>query len=270
MLSRRILTLSLLLTAVSGYLVFFIDNTGVGYYWILGTGIAGAMMAYVFQHQLNWWWYRKYPPFFPSEMEQLYLQSAPFYIDLDTSQRREFQTRVALFIEAKEFIAQGFSEVAEEIKYIIGYYAVAVSFGRERYAYSPYDRIVIYLHPFLSPHFPDTIHAYEIEHTDGTIIFSLEQLTAGFLHPQKYYQIGYHVFGELYQQKFISQAQTIDQNAWAVVVECSGWTQAEIENFVGLSQESPVPSLIHLWFSHHPQLRDQAPALYDRVKTWVA
>jgi hypothetical protein len=270
MLSRRLLTISLLLTAISGYLVFFTDVTAVGYYIMLGADICGAMMAYVFQHQLNWWWHRKFPPVFPGEIEQLYLRSAPFYIALSPELRREFEIRVALFIESKEFIAQGFNEVAEEIKYLIAYYAVTVSFKRGKYTFSPYDRIVIYLHPFLSPNVPDTVHAYEIEHTDGTIIFSLEQLTAGFLHPEKYYQVGYHAFAELYAGVVGPLDDSTADAIWGAVSQCTGWSKSDIENFTGLEQKSPVATAIHCWFSHNSALQSHSPVTYDEIRGWLA
>jgi len=268
MLSRRLLTISLLLTGISGYLIFFADVRGL--FWLLGLSFIGAMLAYVFQHQLNWWWYRRYPPSFPQEIEAMYLRSAVFYIGLGAADREKFKTRVRLFVEAKEFIAQGFDEVAEEIKYIIAYYAIATSFTKKKYLYDPYDRIVIYLHPFLSPNFSDQVHAYEIEHEDGTLIFSLEQLTAGFLHPHKYYQIGFHVFAELFQKNHLKHVAEKDYGPlWKSLADLA-WSKETVEDFTGMEQISPRPMMMHYWFSHADAMQTQAPELYKQVSDWMS
>ena len=270
MLSRRILTISLLITGVSGYFAFFSEARGL--FWLLGVGIVGAMLAYVFQHQLNWWWYSKHPPAFPAEIESVYMRSAHFYQNLTPSDRETFRTRARLFVEAKEFIAQGFGSVAEEIKYIIAYYAVAVSFYRRDYLFSPYDRIVLYLHPFLSPNIPDRVHAWEIEHDDGTLIFSLEQLTAGFLHPDKYFQTGFHLFSALFAHKFLSDVISAGdyETLWTDVAHSGVWTQEAISDFTGIEQNNPVPVLIHHWFVRSEQMRTLNPQLYTTVSHWLS
>ncbi len=268
MLSRRILTLSLLLTAVSAYLYLFQHIPG--FVWGLATGVFLVTCSYIFQYQINWWWYRRYPPKFPAEMEAMYVDAGKYYAGLNTTQQAEFRMRASLFIEAKEFIAQGLKEMPEDIKYLIAYYAVMVSFEKADFMYTHYGRIVLYLHPFLSPQIPDQIHAYETEHEDGTVIFSLEQLNAGFLRPDRYYQIGLHAFAELLIRAEGSLPSISDIPAtWKSLEEISGWTQESISNFTGIPQTDPLPVMIHHWFTFHDKMVQMAPGISRIVQELV-
>lgn len=269
MLSRRILTISLLITAVAGYLYFFEHISGC--IWLVGTGILIAMSTYIFHHQINWWWYRRYPPQLPQEMQSMYLRFGDFYKTLNPADRGKFGSRVRLFIESKEFIAQGEKEVAEDIKYIIAYYAVMVTFYRDEYLFDPYHRIVVYLHPFLSPHHPEHVHTYELEHEDGTVIFALEQLTAGFFSPRKYYQTVLHAFAELYVARYLLDEALAagPEVVWTDLAAVGGWTRQQIEDFTGLSQADPRPVLIHHWFVYREKMQKTAPHLYKIVDEWL-
>jgi len=268
MFSRRLLTLSAVFTGVSGYIYFF--GYGHGFIWPLSAGILITISAYIFQYQINWWWYQKNPPKLDPDMQKMYLTAGNFYKSLGEQDREKFNTRAGLFVEAKEFIAQGFEEVAGDVKYMIAYYAVMVSFHREDFLFDPYHRIVVYLHPFLSPNFPDHIHTYELEHEDGTIILSLEQLVAGFMNPLKYYQTGLHAFAELYARKFLGHESVRDPaEIWTLLANASGWSKQHIEDFTGLRQELPVPVMIHHWFARNKELRQAAPEMHETIRQWV-
>lgn len=265
MLSRRLLTLGLLITVVSGYLYFF-EHLSF-FIWLFGAGIFIAMSTYVFHHQIDWWWYQRYPPSLPVEMQKMYLRFGDFYGSLNEMNRSKFDTRARLFVEAKEFIAQGDKEVPEDIKYMIAYYAVMISFQKEDYLFDPYHRIVVYLHPFLTPNIPDHIHTYELEHEDGTIIFALEQLTAGFFNPRKFYQTGLHAFADLSVTRYLTEPQP--EGIWDELLKIGGWSRQQIEDFIGLPQSDPRPVMMHHWFVYPEKMRNTAPELYKLIGEWL-
>ena len=267
MLSRRILTLSLLVTAVSAYFYFF-NHVGE-FIWPFGLGILLAMCAYIFQHQINWWWYKRNPPSLTDEIKHLFSRG-DFYKSLDVEARKKFEVRASLFVEAVEFIAQGAQKVPEDIKYMVAYYAVMVSFYREDFLFEPYGRIVLYAHPFLSPNHPDHIHTYELEHEDGTVIFALEQLTAGFFDPGKYYQTGLHAFAELLARRSPKPPPLANQEEfWDRVSRITNWTRTAIEDFTGLKQEDPTPILVHHWFTYREKMNTWDPELTEAIGQWI-
>lgn len=265
MLSRRLLTVSVFLTVLSAYLYFFEDWRIM--IWVMAIALITVMVAYVFQHQLNWWWYQRYPPGLPEEIQRMYTSVSLWYGGLSPEARNRFDTRAHLFVEAKEFIAQGFGKVAEEAKYVIAYYATLLTLGRKDFLFHKYSRVVFYLHPFLTPQFPDTVHTYEIEHEDGTLIFSLEQLMAGFMAPQKYYQTGLHAFAELYAQQYHLSGDSLV--TWPDLEAIGGWSREHIAEFTGFTQEEIAPALIHHWFTHREALSRDLPHVVKPLEEWL-
>ena len=268
MFARRLLTISLLFTAVSGYLYYFQHQRWC--IWVLIVGVLLTMSTYIFQHQLNWWWYQRYPPGLPEEIQRMYTKASAFYRSLNPADKALFDLRARLFVESKEFIPQGFESVPEDVKYIVAFYAVLVTLKQKSYLFNDSQRVVIYPHPFLSPNFPDQIHTYELENEDGTIIFSLEQLAAGFLNPSKFYQTGLHAFGELYALEFLKSVTPGEPDAiWAELSRLSDWSHQRVEEITGLAQPSPVPVMIYHWFSYHDRMQKDAPKMYQTVSHWM-
>lgn len=268
MLSRRLLTISVVVTLGSGYLYLFEHKSA--FVWPMGIGLACVMLVYIFQHQINWWWFRRFPPKLDASARAMYARAQPYYTTLSEGARQEFDTRARLFVEDKEFIAQGPKDVAEDIKYMVAFYAVMLTLHRDTFLFKPYDRVVLYLHPFISPNYPDAVHSYELEHDDGTIIFALEQLNAGFFSPQKFYQTGLHAFAELYQRQYLADVKIEDQErVWSALEPAGGWSRKEIEDFTGLPLTSPIPVMIHHWHARHSALHDADPEIAEAIRTWM-
>lgn len=268
MFSRRLLTITLLITVVSGYLYFFDDLSFCIYTFV--AGVLLSMSSYIFHHQIDWWWYQRNPPSLPIEMQKMFLRFGNFYQTLDHENKKVFDTRARLFVEAKEFIAQGPQDVAEDIKYMIAYYAVMLTFRKAEYLFHPYHRIVIYLHPFLSPNFPDHVHTYELEHEDGTVILSLEQLTAGYFSPSKFYQTGLHAFAELFASNYRLPSEIPESGETWVRIEKTGQRSKQaIEDFTGMPQASVAPILLHQFFTAGDSMKLKDPALYEQVELWI-
>jgi hypothetical protein len=203
-------------------------------------------------------------------MDKMFLTAGRFYTSLDAESRKEFGIRAKLFVEEKEFIGQGVSTLAEDVKFMVAYYAVMVTFHKSDFLFRHHRRIVIYLHPFLTPDMPDHVHTYELEHTDGTIIFSLEQLTAGFFNSSRYYQTGLHAFSELYARQNLKDRQVENENTvWTTLQEISGWSKDRIEDFTGIAQGTPVPVMIHHWFAFPEKMKESAPQMFDMVSAWM-
>lgn len=74
-----------------------------------------------------------------------YLNEIPFYQKLGSADKREFERRVQLFINQKEFIsrAQGFI-VNYRMKTLIAATAVEITFGFKRFTFDHFSKILIY------------------------------------------------------------------------------------------------------------------------------
>jgi hypothetical protein len=201
----------------------------------------------------------------------MYHHGGAFYQTLSNEERTKFNTRAMLFVESREFLGQGIDPFPEDVKYMIAYDAVMISFHKKDFLFDPYTRIVLYLHPFLTPAIPDHVHTYETEHEDGTIIFSMEQFLAGFVQPSKYLQTGLLAFADLFVRKYLPDQKLPDEQLiWDQLSAISGWTKPKIEEFTGLPVERIESIMIHHWFAFPAQMRSQAPELYRRTAEWLS
>lgn len=85
---------------------------------------------------------------YPNKIEHQflpYLKEIPFYQKLGSARKREFERRVQLFINQKEFIsrAQGFI-VNFRMKTLIAATAVEITFGFKRFTFDHFSKILIY------------------------------------------------------------------------------------------------------------------------------
>ena len=265
MLSRRLIIFLIVGAGICGYLYF---AEGMRQ-WLLPGGIliGLAILTYVMQYQIDWMWYKKYPPKLPESIHKLYLTAGTFYAKLSEEDRVRFGTRVTMFIAAKEFLGQGMDDIAEDLKYMVAYYAVVLTFYQDRFLFKGYDRIVFYVHPFLTPHQPDDVHTYEVEHMDGTIILTVAHLTKSFMEPTRYYCTGLHAMAEAMQVKYpVKTELTYPADIWQKLESISTITRPQIEEFTGLQQEDPWPVAVHHWHIYQARFLRDAPDLAARLK----
>ena len=254
------MTLAAVIAVTSGYFYFaeYIKVLAIP----MAIGLLVTILSYVFQHQINWWWYQRRPPRLPGAIDALYRKVSPWYQGLPKEAADIFRARVSLFVQSKEFIVQGIDSMPEDLKYMVAYYAARLTMHQKEFLFKDYDRVVFYLHPFLTPNHPERVHTCEVEHEDGTIILSIEQLTASFMSPRTYYAVGLHALAEAYQVKYAPKMPAFDQRIWTTLEEISGISQAKINDFIGLVQEDPWPVVVHHWFVYPRQFMQRAPALY--------
>ena len=175
------------------------------------------------------------PPNLPIEQAE---QPTPYTVDIKTKP------------VAEELVSEGIEDVPEDLKYIVAFYAVGVTFQSPVFLFKGYDRIVFYPHPFLSPNYPDHVHSCEVEHEDGTIIYSVEQLMASFFQPEKYYPIGGHPFAEILTANPASN-EKIKVCTWKEIESISGFSKESIDAFIGLEQTNSEAVSIVLNLSGH-------------------
>ncbi|MDX1406616.1 MAG: zinc-dependent peptidase [Saprospiraceae bacterium] len=259
------MTIAAVIAITSGYFYFteYIDLLAVP----MAIGLLVTILAYVFQHQVNWWWYRRRPPRLPAAIDALYRKVSPWYDKLPREAANIFRARVALFVESKEFIVQGIDSMPEDLKYMVAFYGIRLTMHQKDFLFRDYDRVVFYLHPFLTPNHPEQVHTCEVEHEDGTIILAIEQLTTSFLSPRSYYAVGMHGMAEAFRAKYAPYVPDMGDEIWATLERISGISQAKINDFIGLEQADPWPVVVHHWFVYPRKFLQQAPDLYRRMQT---
>lgn len=263
--SRRLLTIFGAIAVICGYLFLGEKIASM----LVPAIIAGLLfiITWAFQHKIDWMWYQRHPPKLDASMHKLFSKRSPFYRGLTEKQKKEFGQRVSRYVLAKEFIGQGHDKVAEDLKYMVAYYAILLAWNRDDYLLPEYDRIVFYLHPFLSPNHNEHVHTYEVEHTDGTIILSIDELVMGFLSSDKYYQTGLHAMAEAYLACYpVENFPELNDDIWDDLKRISGFSKEKIESHIGLKQEDPRPMVVHHYISYADKFAEDSPDLYKALQ----
>jgi glucose-regulated metallopeptidase M90 len=259
--SRRLMTVFGAVAIVCGYLFLGENNR----YFMLPAGIAGLLfiVTWVMQHQIDWAWYERHPQKLDDSMQKLYEKSSGFYRSLKDEEKAKFGKRATLYVQAKEFIGMGQDKVAEDLKFMVAFYAILLTLNRENFLYHEYDRIVFYLHPFLSPNYNERVHTYEVEHTDGTIILSVDELVTGFMSPSKFYQTGLHSMAEVFFACYaVEDFPEFGDRIWSDLEQISGVSLERIEKHVGMKQDDPRLVVVHHYIAYAEKFAEISPVLF--------
>ena len=262
--SRRLLILFAVTAVILGYLFFMEKNRYMGI--PMGIFVTLGIITWVLQHQIDWWWVNIRPPRLPKEVHQLFSLKLPFYREMSPEQQQDFGKNVGLYVTSKDFISMGKENVPDDVKHMVAAYAVILSHAKKNVLMDGYDRIVFYQHPFLTPHYGEQVHTYEVEHADGTVILALDQFAAGFLSPGKYYQTGWHALAEVYHALFMTHVDYPPELNWSALEEISNVPKSKIEEHTGMAQEDPWPVAIHHYFSYPEKFEATSPKLH----TWIS
>ncbi len=226
--------------------------------------VLALVVIYIFQPQLDWWWYKRRPPELDGPIRKLFDRFHPFYRQLSAANQKRFRERVALYTLSKEFIPKAFDHVPEDIKGVVAAQAVQLTFGQQDYQLSKFERIVVYPQPFPSPQYPEQFHASEIYEEDGVILFSAEQLMAAFAQPLKNYNIGLHEYAKVYISSYPEKEYPIfDEFIWEKLEAISGFSKKFIHAYIGLEEVNPLPVGICLFFCFPLRFKNILPNAYQ-------
>jgi hypothetical protein len=176
------------------------------------------------------------------------------YQRLPPSERPRFRSRVVLFMEAHEFMAKGMEEVPPDVKAAIAASAVHLTLGLDAFIFKKYEHIIVYPHPFPSPQHPEKWHASEIFEEDGVVLFSAEQLMAGFLQPARYFNLGLYEYARVFYRTCAeaSMLPSFYEDDWEKLEQISGFSREIIEKWVGLPEiETRAVAVAHFFVFPH-------------------
>ncbi len=265
--SRKLITTSGIVGLLMGYLYF-----GEGVEWALIPTIALAlvfMLSWVFQYQVDIWWTRRNAPSVDDQMRGLLTQHSDFYASLSNDDREVFDWRMGVFVVTKDFIPQGLKKIPDDAKFICAFYATWLTWYRGDHLMSPFDRIVFYIHPFMTPNYPDQVHIYEVEQVDGTTILSLNHFMLGFREPRKYYSTGLHCAIEIFLSLNGVPEYTLPSDIWARMESISTIDRQKLEAYTGMAQEDPWPVVIYHSLIYSDTFSKKEPEINNAVLTYL-
>ena len=222
----------------------------------------------IFMPQIDYWWHTKHPVPIDSEVVKWLSAYSPFYKNLSEEEKKRFEYRLGLYMEAREFKSVGteIREVPEDMKGIIGSIVVMLTFSQEDFLLGEYNRIYLYKHPFPTPEH-QYLHSVEVNHEDGLIIFSMEHLLPGITRPKDFYPIGLHAFIEAFYNSISSQALTDHHFTWEDVENTGTFSKEHIKSVTGLKDINlNIVAAVNAWVS--PELMENnAPESYKKIKS---
>lgn len=223
-------------------------------------------MLFVFSPQIDWWWYSRRPPELEDTFRQFLRQRHPFYMDLSPEEKLKFRQRIALFRLAKDFMPQGMEEVPDDIRFFIALNGVHLTFGWDDYLLPEYEKIIIYLHPFPSPQYPDRFHASEIFKEDGVMMFSAQHLVKGVMEPRRYFPVGLYEMAKVAIQGYPQKPwPRMPEDSWERLQRISGVGRDALVQYMNLDDLAPLPVSIVYFLTSPELLRREWPELFGKL-----
>lgn len=116
-----------------------------------------------------------------------------FYNALTTNNKRNFEHRVASFIEAYEFHGKDNFLITEEVKLLVASTAVMLTFGMRTYLFDVIDKIIIYPSEYYSTT-NEAYHKGEFNPRMKAVVLSWEDFNKGFEITNDNLNLGIHEF----------------------------------------------------------------------------
>ncbi|MEZ4932064.1 MAG: zinc-dependent peptidase [Saprospiraceae bacterium] len=263
MLSKILIAPFIICAIVFTYLTLEVNDK---YSWYIVPNVVVMAVLYILSPQIDWWWYQRRPPKLPDGLVKMFMTRIPFFDKLTPADKTKFCNRVALYMEANEFMPKGMEEVPADVKAVVAASVVQLTFWQEDYLLNKFEYIIVYPHPFPSPQYPEQWHACEIFEEDGVIMFSAEQLMAGFAQPEKFFHIGLYEYTKVFMRchpEITMPGLPVD--IWEKLELISGFPKEAVEKWVGLNDLNVMAVAVAHWFVFGDRFRVVMPELYQAI-----
>ena len=221
-------------------------------------------LMYVFSPQIDWWWYKRYPPDLSDGIRRFFGERYTYYTRLPLRNKEVFRQKVAMFSMATDFKPMVMPEVPADVRAIVSASAVQLSAAFEDFLYPPFENVVIYPHPFPSPQYPEHFHISELFEEDGVILFSMDHLIKSFAEPDRYYNIGLHEFAKVFMLTYPDKAYPkLTDDSWDDLEQISQFSKQAILEWINLPEIDPEPVSIAHFFVFPERFKAVLPEMYQ-------
>lgn len=233
-------------------------------YWLLPLLIIIAVL-YLFTPQINHWWHKRNPPKLAGFILKWLDDHSEFYNGLSETDKTKFRDRLSIHLESREFsMMRGEKEnLPEDFKAIIAHNLIQLTFGQEDYLLDPYERVVVYNHAFPTPK-KQFLHSAEVDHEDGVILMSTEQLFPSMLDKHNYYNVGMHAYVEAYLNKHKHiKLPDLPHDLPSKLESISHHQLDKVDQTVGYDIENKHIIAINYFFLFSEKFKEALPDLYE-------
>lgn len=233
--------------------------------WIL-PGVLVSAVLYIFNPQINWWWYSKRPPELSAGLRSLLGRFGSFYKRLSEADKRKFRGRVALFTMAVDWEPLGWPDetLPPDVQTIIAAQAVTLTFHKEKFLFDEFEKVIVYPAPFSTPEYPFD-HASEMYAADGCLLFSAREVMKAFAEPANWYNVALHEYARAYERAYpLAPWPTLrEEDIWEKLEAISGMPRSHVESVIGLAGTEALPVAVHHYFVFPDRFVEVLPEVYN-------
>lgn len=236
------------------------------YSWYIVPPVVFLAIIYMMAPQIDWWWYQRRPPKLPEGLVKMFVARMPFFKNLSQTDKTKFCHRVALYQVANEFIPKGIEDMPPDIKAVVAATVVQLTLNQEDYLLNKFEHIVVYPHPFPSPQYKEW-HACEIFEEDGVIMFSAEQLMAGFAQPEKFFNIGLYEYTKVLMRCHPEiKMPDLPADIWQKLFAISRFPKDAIEKWIGLKDINVTAVAVTHYFVFREKFKEVLPGVFVEME----
>ncbi len=264
MLSRILIAPFFILMVIFTYMTLEID---ANYSWYIVPNVVIMAILYMLSPQIDWWWYQRRPPKLPDGLVKMFAARFSFFKKLSPEHKTKFCNRVALYLKANEFMPKGMESVPLDVQAVVAASVIQLTFHHDDFLLNKFEHIIIYPHPFPSPQYQQW-HACEIFEEDKVIMFSAEQLMAGFAQPTKFFHIGLYEYTRAFMRCHPEvEMPELDENIWLKLQVISNFPKAAVEKWIGLSELDTIAVAVAHYFVFPDRFKAVDPELFQKLST---
>lgn len=260
MLSKILMIPFFIAAAIFAYITMQVDSS-YSYYIVPNVVIIAGL--YIMSPQIDWWWYQRRPPKLPEGLVKMLMARMPFFQQLSQEDKTKFCHRMALYMEANEFIPKGMEEMPYDIKAVVAATVVQLTLYREDFLLNKFEHIIVYPHPFPSPQYREW-HACEIFEEDGVIMFSAEQLMAGFAQGDQYFNVGLYEYAKVFMRCHPEVSMPmLPADVWTQLQAVSRFPKEAVEKWIGLKELNVMAVAISHYFVFRDRFNIVMPGVFQ-------
>lgn len=241
------------------YAVWEIDES---YSWYLAIVILLLAVVYIMAPQIDWFFSKKQPPLLDEGARKFLLRHSRFFRELPIEGKKQFEQRISLWIESREWRAQNLDEVPEDVKVVIAAGAVETFWPHgDEYLLPDYEQSVLFMGPFPTPQH-HAWHASESFAEDGVLLFSVDHLLRAFVEPHHFLRLDLYEMSGLLLQKHPEIRLPSVPDLKTALARVSGFPHDRVEAFLGLPITDLAPLAVAYFLQFPEKFRQELPELH--------
>ena len=236
---------------------------------ILIPSLVIIVLLYVFNEQINKWWWKVRPLTLEPRIESWVKTYSPLYISLDKKDKKLALSQISKLMLIKEYTLKGKKDyqLEEDMKAMIAHEMYRLTYRKSNYIYPSCKHIVVYNHPFATPNY-QFLHSIEFNRDDGVLILARDAMINGFNRGMDHFNIA--LYGAIIM--FLHENPRLDYpiiKSISIQELCDSLSinYQSIEAHLGKGLVSSLAILIYCFIEYPGSLASLYPKNHERLMT---